>query len=70
MAHKRPTIRTRDMASGCCGWGRVFHAGKLVVLGGVTGGWVGDATPPLEDEGEGGESEGEESEKEEKFGGE
>lgn len=70
MAHKSPTIRTRDMSSGCCGWGGVFHAGKLVVLGRVTGGWVGDAAAPLEDEGEGGESEGEKSEEEEEFGGE
>lgn len=41
-----------------------------MVLGRVTGGWVGDAAPPLEDESEGGESEGEKSEKEEEFGGE
>lgn len=41
-----------------------------MVLGRVTGGWVGDTAAPLEDEGEGGESEGEKSEEEEEFGGE
>lgn len=68
MAQKGPTIGTREMGSCSGGWGRVFHARKLVVIGRVSGGWVCNTAPPLEDEGEGSESEGEEREKKEEFG--